>query len=62
MLLALVAALAAIAVPALGGSPVPERFTPVDMLTAPRPHAALAAPGGKYALNVVDQWDEETDV
>ncbi|KAL1411579.1 Dipeptidyl-peptidase 5 [Vanrija albida] len=62
MLLALAAALAALAAPALAGSPVPGQFSAVDMLTTPRPHAALAAPGGQYALNVVDQWDEESDV
>lgn len=40
----------------------PDVFTPVDMLTAPRPHPAVAAPGGLLAISFVDQWDQKTDL
>lgn len=39
----------------------PDQFTPVDMLSTPRPQAAIAAPGGQHAISVVDQWDEKED-
>jgi hypothetical protein len=32
------------------------------MLSTPRPGAAIAAPGGKHALSLVNQWDSKTDV
>jgi hypothetical protein len=39
----------------------PKQFTPVDMLSTPRPQAAIAAPDGLHAISVVDQWNEKDD-
>ncbi|WVQ99659.1 hypothetical protein IAU59_006798 [Kwoniella sp. CBS 9459] len=36
-------------------------FTPEDMLTTPRPQAAIASPDGSHAVSVVDQWDSKAD-
>ncbi|GMK53913.1 hypothetical protein CspeluHIS016_0104990 [Cutaneotrichosporon spelunceum] len=38
-----------------------DQFTPVDMLSTPRPQAAIASPDGLHAISVVDQWNEATD-
>ncbi len=39
----------------------PEVFTAEDLLTAPRPQAAIANPEGDLALSVVDTWDSKND-
>ncbi|WVQ79967.1 hypothetical protein IAT38_002068 [Cryptococcus sp. DSM 104549] len=36
-------------------------FTPEDMLSTPRPQAAIASPDGVNAVSVVDQWDPKKD-
>ena len=38
-----------------------DAFTAVDMLSAPRPQAAIASPDGLKALSVVDRWNETND-
>lgn len=60
--LSLLAALAVRFVGAENGADSgPAQFTAVDMLKTPRPQTAIAAPGGRHAISVVDQWDEEED-
>jgi len=62
--LALGAMLAAVPAAAHNGggcAQAAEPFTHIDMLTAPRPAPAIAAPGGKHAVSLVNQWDPKTD-
>jgi hypothetical protein len=44
-----------------GLSVVAATFTAEDMLSAPRPQAAIASPDGKHAISVVDQWHPKDD-
>lgn len=50
-----------VSVLALAGGVASKALTAVDMLSAPRPQAHIAAPDGKHALNAVDQWDPKSD-
>lgn len=43
------------------GALASKEFTPVDMLSAPRPQPPIVAPGGKGAISVVDQWEEKSN-
>lgn len=38
-----------------------KEFTPVDMLSTPRPQAPVVAPNGGNAISVVDQWEEKSN-
>lgn len=38
-----------------------SEFTPVDMLTTPRPQVPVVAPSGGSAISVVDQWEEKSN-
>lgn len=44
-----------------GCGKVAKEFTPIDMLTSPRPKPAIAAPGSKHAVSLVNVWDDKTD-
>lgn len=39
-----------------------ESFSAEDMLSAPRPHAAIASPDGHHAISLVDRWDPKEDL
>lgn len=38
-----------------------KEFTPVDMLSTPRPQMPVVAPAGGHAISVVDQWEEKSN-
>ena len=38
-----------------------ERYTPEDLLAAPRPQNPIVCPDRRSAIQAVDHWDQETD-